>query len=81
MAEQNKYSQLSHKELLLKEADLKKRQKFLAVICVVVTLLTLISIYKKTTGLMSSLSILIALFFTLKTGSDLKKVQEEIKTR
>ena len=81
MAEQNKYSQLSHKELLLKEADLKKKQKFLAVICVVVTLLVLISIYRKTTSLMSSLSILIALFFTLKTGSDLKKVQEEIKTR
>lgn len=81
MAEQNKYSQLSHEELLLKEANLKKRQKFLAIICVVVTLLALISIYKKTTGLMSSWSILIALFFALKTGSDLKKVQEEIKTR
>ena len=81
MFEQNKYAQMSREELLLKEIALKKRQKNLTLICVVVTLLTLISIYRKTTGLMSSWIILIVLFFIAKTGSDLKKVQEEIKNR
>ena len=81
MLEENKYAQMSREELLLKEIALKKRQKNLTLICVVVTLLTLISIYRKTTGLMSSWIILIVLFFIAKTGSDLKKVQEEIKNR
>lgn len=81
METDTKYSKLSIQELLIKENELKKHQKIAVVFCVIMTLSTFFQVYMKSTGLWSSWLILMALFFMMKFGGDLKKVQDEIKKR
>ena len=82
MLEQNNYSNLSKEELLAKETKLKRNQKFSTIICFAAVANVLLGIYlHQSRGVFSIFLILGALFFIVKYGSELKKVQEEIKSR
>jgi hypothetical protein len=82
MATENKYSFFSKEELAKEELKLKNFQKVSVAFCVICTFSVFFQVYKKSpTGLWSSWSILIALFFMAKFGGDLKKVREEIEKR
>ena len=80
MNKENKYASFTKDELVKEELKLKNFQKVSVVFCVICTFSVLILVYKKApTGLWSTWSILIALFFMAKFGSDLKKIQVEFE--
>lgn len=79
---QNEYSKYTNEELKVKENNLKRTQKIAIIVCFLAVGNVLVNVYlKKNSGVFIVFLILGALFFMAKTGSDLKKVQEEIKTR
>ena len=79
---QNVYSKDTNEELKVKENNLKRSQKIAIIVCFLAVGNVLVNVYlKKNSGVFIVSLILGALFFMAKTGSDLKKVQEEIKTR
>ena len=79
---QNEYSKYTNEELKVKENNLKRSQKIAIIVCFLAVGNVLVNVYlKKNSGVFIVFLILGALFFMAKTGSDLKKVQEEIKTR
>ena len=79
---QNEYSKYTNEELKVKENNLKRSQKIAIIVCFLAVGNVLVNVYlKKNSGVFIVSLILGALFFMAKTGSDLKKVQEEIKTR
>ena len=79
---QNEYSKYTNEELKVKENNLKRSQKIAIIVCFLAVGNVLVNVYlKKNSGVFIVFLILGALFFMAKTGSNLKKVQEEIKTR
>ena len=79
---QNDYSNYTNEELKVKENNLKRSQKIAIIVCFLAVGNVLVNVYlKKNSGVFIVSLILGALFFMAKTGSDLKKVQEEIKIR
>ena len=79
---QNKYSKFTKEELI----DLEKKLKLNNKIAVVVAFLSVCNVFlniflKKSSGVFTVFLILGGLFFIAKFSTDLKKVQEELKTR
>ena len=79
MTEKNQYSNLSLEELELKCKSLSNRQKIFVCLAIFSTASVLYAVYMKTK--MHPFLILGVLFFLLNNGSNLKKVEEEIKNR
>ena len=82
MLEQNNFSNLSKEQLQDKETKLKRNQKFAVIIVFVAVANVLLGIYlHQNRGVFTVFLILGALFFMVKYGNELKKVQSEIKSR
>ena len=82
MLEQNNYSNLSNEELIVEESKLKRNNKIALVVCFLAVANVLLGIYlHQNRGVFTIFLILGALFFIVKYGNELKKLQTEIKSR
>ena len=82
MSPQKNLSKYSKEELLLQELKLKRYQKGAFFVCALVTGSVLLNIYlKKNSGVWICFLLLGIIVVVANLGSDLKKIQDEIKSR
>ena len=79
---QNEYSKFTKEELIEKEKKLKMNNKIAIAVTFLSVCNVLVGIYlHKNRGIFTIFLILGGLFFMTKFGTDLKKVQAELKNR
>ena len=82
MLEQNNYLNLSNEELLIEKTKLKRNNKIAIIVCGLGVINVFVGIYlHQNRGVFTVFLILGALFFMVKYGNELKKLQTEIKSR
>ena len=82
MNEKKDYSNLSKEELIAVETKLKRNSKIATVVCFLAVINVFVGIYLKSNrGVFTVFLILGAMLFMMKYGNELKKIQEEIKSR
>ena len=79
---QNDYSKFTNDELIKKGKKLKTYNIIATIVCFLAVVNVLVGIYiNKNRGAFTVFLILVSMFLMFKFGSELKKIQEELKNR